>query len=200
MSSTSNHDLAMKLFPQAADYSPYRPTGEQRTYGTLANQPQPAYDGDLSAGFDYASITLLDCTDRANLRADVEARKLPIARRSVLPGKKNSLVVSGGNWAENSRVSAADVRRVARLYPGTPTQQDKAKQLEQLLVYKANIPPYVKDLLLVPNPVDVVGPDLKPMPRGGAEATVPVGSEENAEDNVLVVNLPGTNLPGSQRG
>ncbi|GAB1737819.1 hypothetical protein NU219Hw_g2298t1 [Hortaea werneckii] len=155
--------LANKYFPEAIQFM----AGDK-----LQDHADFFYDDDYDFGslMHYDSNAYFDSssTKRDNVR--------PLVRQMVtgkVQAEVSGIFMGGSDGdAGKARLSALDIKRVARLYPGTDEQQRKAEKLgkENWEPFVVGIPGLVEPIEMRPNPIDTAGADWKnsPGPNGVA--------------------------------
>ncbi|KAI6825674.1 hypothetical protein KC340_g10664 [Hortaea werneckii] len=155
--------LANKYFPEAIQFI----AGDK-----LQDHADFFYDDEYDFGglMHYDSNAYFDSasTKRDNVR--------PLVRQMVtgkVQAEVSGIFMGGSDGdASKARLSALDIKRVARLYPGTDEQQRKAEKLgkENWEPFVVGIPGLVKPIEMRPNPIDTAGADWKtsPGPNGVA--------------------------------
>ncbi|RMZ30250.1 hypothetical protein D0859_05631 [Hortaea werneckii] len=155
--------LANKYFPEAIQFM----AGDK-----LQDHADFFYDDDYDFGslMHYDSNAFFDpaSTKRDNVR--------PLVRQMVtgkVQAEVSGIFMGGSDGdASKARLSALDIKRVARLYPGTDEQQRKVAKLgkENWEPFVVGIPGLVEPIEMRPNPMDTAGADWKnsPGPNGVA--------------------------------
>ncbi|KAI6871362.1 hypothetical protein KC323_g1965 [Hortaea werneckii] len=155
--------LANKYFPEAIQFM----AGDK-----LQDHADFFYDDayDFGSLMHYDSNAFFDpaSTKRDNVR--------PLVRQMVtgkVQAEVSGIFMGGSDGdASKARLSALDIKRVARLYPGTDEQQRKAAKLgkENWEPFVVGIPGLVEPIEMRPNPIDTAGTDWKnfPGPNGVA--------------------------------
>ncbi|RMX79333.1 hypothetical protein D0869_08390 [Hortaea werneckii] len=124
--------------------------------------------------FDFSSIMMYSSTTFFDPNK-AKRHKFPLKRQSLEGGKLNtarSFVWQGGERDQSrARVSSTDISRLADLYPGDATKQERMKDWDQetnLKSFVVGIDHLVPNRLIEPNEVDLGFPNwrTKPGPDG----------------------------------